>query len=224
MFCPDSAPQRMPRTAGTQSPSMQDWLSSLGLAVVVFASTNIDDIILLSVFFADPAIRTRPVIAGQFLGIGAIVAVSIAAGLASLAIPPGWVALLGLAPLLLGIRGFFKLFRKSQGDAVGERTEREHRIEAKTRSQVLAVASVTMANGGDNLGVYIPLFAKTPSTIPINITVFAVMTALWCLIGYGLVKNPLLSGKISRYGHIALPFVLVGLGLHILWGARMLLF
>jgi cadmium resistance protein CadD (predicted permease) len=32
-------------------------LSAIGLAVVVFATTNVDDILLLSAFFADPAFR-----------------------------------------------------------------------------------------------------------------------------------------------------------------------
>lgn len=202
---------------------MQEWLSSIGIAVVVFASTNIDDIILLSIFFADPAIRTRSVIVGQFLGIGAIIVASVIAGLAALAIPPGWAAMLGLAPLLLGIRGFFNLFGKSKGDAAGNAGEQEHQIEVKTHSQVLAIASVTMANGGDNLGVYIPLFAETPTTIPVYVLVFAVMTSFWCLIGYALVRNPLLGDKISRYGHIAIPFVLISLGLHILWSARVII-
>lgn len=48
------------------------------------------------------------------------------------------------------------------------------------------------------------------------------MTALWCLLGHALVKNRLLGDRISRYGHIVLPLVLIALGLHILWGARVL--
>ena len=97
----------------------------------------------------------------------------------------------------------------------------EARAERVTHSQWLAVAFVTAANGGDNLGVYIPLFTRQLSWIPIYVAVFAVLTTLWCAAGYWLVNHPVL-GRIRRYGHVALPFVLIGLGLHILWDARVL--
>ncbi|MFL5538288.1 MAG: cadmium resistance protein, partial [Longimicrobiaceae bacterium] len=59
-----------------------DTLSLLGLAVAVFVSTNIDDIFLLSAFFADGHLRPRSIVAGQFLGIGVLVAASTLAALA----------------------------------------------------------------------------------------------------------------------------------------------
>lgn len=188
----------------------------------MFASTNVDDIVLLSVFLADPTVRTRAVVGGQFLGIGTLVVLSIMAGLAALSIPLGWVSLLGIAPILLGLRALFRLIKK-QLDPPPNLVDQEQRLQAKTGSQVLAVAAVTIANGGDNLGIYIPLFAETPGWIPLYAGIFTAMTALWCFIGFHLVKNPLLGDKISRYGHIALPFVLITLGLHILWGARVLI-
>jgi cadmium resistance protein CadD (predicted permease) len=47
-------------------------LSAIGLAVVVFATTNVDDILLLSAFFADPAFRAPAVVVGQLVGIGVL--------------------------------------------------------------------------------------------------------------------------------------------------------
>jgi cadmium resistance protein CadD (predicted permease) len=52
--------------------------------------------------------------------------------------------------------------------------------------------------------------------------VFAVMTAIWCMLGNGLVKNRAVGSVIYRYGHVALPFVLIALGLTILSGAVVL--
>ena len=88
---------------------------------------------------------------------------------------------------------------------------------------MLAVAGVTASNGGDNLSVYIPLFASAIGAIPFYVVIFAAMTALWCGIGYGLVNNRWLAKHIRRYGHILLPFVLVGLGIYILSGALVLI-
>jgi cadmium resistance protein CadD (predicted permease) len=47
------------------------------VSVAAFASTNIDDIFVLLGFFSAPAFRTRHVVLGQYLGIGALVAVSL---------------------------------------------------------------------------------------------------------------------------------------------------
>jgi len=85
------------------------------------------------------------------------------------------------------------------------------------------VAGVTIANGGDNLGVYIPLFASATGAIPIYAAIFAVMTALWCWIGYRLVRNRWVGERLRRYGHLLLPYVLIALGLYILSGARELI-
>lgn len=170
---------------------------------------------------------TRSVVIGQFAGIGALVAASAVAALAAIAVPEGWVALLGLVPLALGVRELWLLGRAGgvEGDA-SEASQTQHRergLERRTHSQVLAVMAVTIANGGDNLSVYIPLFAKDVRLIPAYAAIFAVMTAILCAVGHGLVNNRVAGQLVGKYGHIALPFVLVGLGLYILSDAFALL-
>jgi cadmium resistance protein CadD (predicted permease) len=59
--------------------------------------------------------------------------------------------------------------------------------------------------------------------IPAYAVGFAVMTATWCAAGYGLVNNRVAGQQVRQYGQIALPFVLIGLGLYILSGALVLL-
>ena len=77
-------------------------MSDLGIGIVVFASTNVDDIFLLAAFFGDPRLRHRSIVIGQYLGIGALVLVSALAALLALALPDGWVALLGVVPPVPG--------------------------------------------------------------------------------------------------------------------------
>jgi len=197
-------------------------ISTILVAVVVFVSTNIDDIFLLSAFFAEPRLATRSVVAGQLCGIGVLVVASAVAALGAIAIPDAWVALLGLVPLGLGIRKLWSLRRSGSEDDGAESSSLEKRIDGP-RSQLFAVMAVVVANGGDNLSVYIPLFASDLGRIPIYVVVFAVMTAVWCAVGYALVNNRLAGRHIRRYGHLALPFVLIGLGLYILSGAVELL-
>src|SRR5689334_17470720 len=168
---------------------MPDLLTVLGAAVVVFVSTNVDEVFLLAAFFADPHLRARSVVLGQFLGMGALTATSAAAAWASLVVPPGYPALLGVVPLALGLRALWALHRGDDDDDDDEAQAAEARAERRTRSQALAVAAVTVANGGDNLGVYIPLFARAPRLIPVYAAAFAALTALLCLAGFRLVHN-----------------------------------
>jgi cadmium resistance protein CadD (predicted permease) len=198
-------------------------LSTIAVGVALFASTNVDDIFLLSAFFADSQLRPRSVVLGQFLGIGALTGLSAAAALASVVIPEGWTALLGLVPLVLGIQKLWHL-RPGANEPTNNVGARGHEqlLERRTHSQVFAVAGVTIANGGDNLAVYIPVFASSLQAIPIYIFTFAVMTALWCVAGFTLVNNAIVGQHIRRYGHILLPLVLIGIGVWILRGAAAL--
>jgi cadmium resistance protein CadD (predicted permease) len=201
--------------------------SSIGVGIVLFASTNIDDIFVVSAFFADPRLARRSVVIGQFVGIGALVIVSVIAALLAVTVPEGWVAVLGFVPLLLGISKLLALrhytAREANDAEEHEIQGKEHLSERRLHSQILAVAAVTIANGGDNLGVYIPLFASTPNAIPVYSSIFAAMTAIWCVLGYLLVNNRFVGTVIRGYGHVTLPFVLIALGLYILSGAAVLL-
>ncbi len=172
-------------------------------------------------FFADPRARVGAVIAGRYVGLAVLVLGSGAAALLALAIPPEWVALLGLVPLFLGLRLLHGLRRNAShegSDGVSE----GHELRSGFTSQTLTVAGVTLASGGDNFGVYIPLFATAPAAMPIYVAVFAVMTAVWCGLGYVVVNNPLIGSHVRRFGHVLLPIVLIVLGLYILSGAAAL--
>lgn len=201
-------------------------LSTLAAATVVFATTNIDDIVILATFFGDPKFRLRAVVIGQFLGIGAITAASIAAAYLALTVPPGWTSLLGAVPLGLGIYKLREWRNGGQGseEASDESVlDKEQEAEARLHTQALAVAAVTAANGGDNLSVYIPLFASDISVVLSYAIAFTILTGVWCVLGHALVKHPAGAALMQRWGHVLLPVVLIGIGAHILWGARVLL-
>jgi cadmium resistance protein CadD (predicted permease) len=193
-------------------------VSASVIAVTVYALTNIDDLLLLAVFFADPAVRIGAVVVGRYLGLLLLLGVSVAAALLALAISPQWVALIGIVPLLLGLRLLVGL-RRPGDDEHGEGSAAPS-VTARRGfwMQAMTVGGVTVANGGDNLGVYIPLFAAGPAAIAVYIAIFSMMTVLWCALGYALVNNPLLGHRVRRYGHVLLPVVLVGLGLYVLSG------
>jgi cadmium resistance protein CadD (predicted permease) len=191
---------------GVISVQMDSFLALTGLAAVVFASTNIDDFFVLVGFFADKNFRARHVVIGQYVGICALYVISAVAGLISLVIPTGYVGLLGLAPIAIGIKKLYYLWRNR---------ETEESVSGfGGHGSNLAVAAVTVANGGDNIAVYTALFATCQRVeVPVIGIVFAVMTALWCLGAHWLVNHRALGMPIRAQAHRIVPFVLIGLGI-----------
>lgn len=129
-------------------------LSVLGRAIVAFAATNTDDIFILSLFFAQKNLKRWHIVAGQYLGLAALIMVSLIGYFARLIIPQTWIGLLGLAPIAIGIK---KLIDWNQG----KETNTESRTHA---ASVFTVTAVTFANGGDNIGINVPLFANSDGT------------------------------------------------------------
>ncbi|WP_078851900.1 cadmium resistance transporter [Streptomyces sp. NRRL B-3229] len=133
-------------------------LGIIGQAAGLFAVTNIDDILVLALFFAQGAGHrgsTRRVVVGQYLGFVAILAVSVAAAFGATFLPESAIPYLGLLPLALGIKAAWQAWRHR-----GEDDEEDAR---EGGPKPLEVAAVTFANGGDNIGVYVPWVAAPRS-------------------------------------------------------------
>ena len=195
---------------------MTDIPGLIAIGVAAFAATNIDDIFVLMMFFSSSSSMTFPVkqvVLGQYIGIGLLVAISALGSFISLAVPTYIIALLGIVPIVIGVKKLI-VFRKKK-ESNSKQTVQDKK---KDNLVFVAVAAVTFSNGGDNIGVYIPLFAKYNSVSQITAlaTIFMAMTAVWCIAAYYLVNHPLVASKIRRIGHIILPFVLIGLGIYIL--------
>jgi cadmium resistance protein CadD (predicted permease) len=195
---------------------MESSFSLLGLAIALFASNNVDDVFVLVGFFADGKFRARDIVIGQYAGITALFGVSGVASLLSLVIPRASLGLLGIAPILIGARKLLDLYRHR--DKTKETLERHSN--AGGYGRIATVALVTMANGGDNIGIYAPSFAiRSRYEIVVIALVFGVMTALWCFVAHSMVNHPKLGTPIRRFGHRVAPIVLIGLGIQILYKA-----
>ncbi|MET0233309.1 MAG: cadmium resistance transporter [Kibdelosporangium sp.] len=184
-------------------------LGLIGQAVGMFAVTNVDDIVLLALFFGQGGSVPR-VVAGQYLGFAGILAVSIVGALGAGLLPEPVLPYLGLLPLLLGVRAAWRAWRDR--GANDEETVHE-------RPGVLSVAAVTFANGGDNIGVYVPVFATAgPGGLVVFAVVFLILVGVWCAAGRFFATRPVVARALSKWGHIVLPVVLIAIGVLILLG------
>jgi cadmium resistance protein CadD (predicted permease) len=190
-----------------------DWLAG----PLAFLVTDIDDLFVLVAFFAGAAIRPRHVVIGQYAGIAFLLAVSGLAMLFRLVVSVPVVGLLGLLPLALGIREAIELAR-SRRVGVDDAAAGPEASPVTRRPGILGVAMVTVANGGDNVAVYAPLFASsTPARAAGLVGILLAMTGLWLCLAWFTVHNPLFGRLVSKWGRFLLPPVLILLGAWILW-------
>jgi cadmium resistance protein CadD (predicted permease) len=188
----------------------------IGKAVVLFAVTNIDDLLLLALFFARGAGHRGAglrIAAGQYAGFVLILAVAMAGAFGATLLPDSVMPYLGLLPLSLGLRAAWHAWR----DRHGRNGEDGNAVEDRGGPTVLEVSAVTFANGGDNIGVYVPVFATAGTgSLSAYVVVFFVLLAVWVAAGRFVATRPIVTRALSRWGHVLLPGVLIAIGLVIL--------
>lgn len=121
---------------------------------------NLDDLFLLTVFFAR-RVPTRRIVAGQYLGFSAIIALSLAAAWGvTQTIPRGWIRLLGIVPLAIGVTELIQMHKSSKEEG------------ASDSYRVLSIAAITLSNGADNIGIYVPFFLVSREHISLVILIY----------------------------------------------------
>lgn len=176
---------------------MTDFASLIGIGVSAFAATNIDDIFVLMMFFSSSysssmAFPVRQIVLGQYMGIGLLITISALGSLISLVVPPYIIGLLGIVPIAIGAKRLVQIIKKE--DKISPPIHAPKGSNSRRNKQYLpflAVAAVTFSNGGDNIGVYTPMFAQYNSAGQVTtlIVVFMAMTAVWCIAAYYLVTH-----------------------------------
>ncbi len=194
-------------------------------ALLVFISTSIDYVIILTILFSMS--RTRKsighVVGGLYLGTAFLVTASLVAAFALNYVPEDWmIGFLGLIPLILGIRVAIKGGKEEKEEEEGEENEIVEKLESRKSTQLFwTIALITIASGGDNLGIYIPYFATlSGSEIAIMLLVFVISTAALSFLGKKLSTIPLISQTLEKYERIIVPVVYIALGIFIMLESR----
>jgi cadmium resistance protein CadD (predicted permease) len=192
-----------------------DFPALVGIGIAAFVSTNIDDLFILMVLFATLRFPGFQIVLGQYIGMGSLMGVSLVGSLIALVLPRYLIGLIGLLPIVIGIKELLELHKK--GDK-----EHDEKLAKKLRSKkiqlpFLTVASITFS-GGEEIGIYIALFASNNEIAAIItlISVVMVLTAFWCFLANYLVKHSFLADIFRSIGCRVLPYVLIGLGSYIL--------
>lgn len=89
------------------------------------------------------------IVIGQYLGFSVITFLSIIGSLSSFFIPVSWIGLLGFVPIYMGVKGILSL-----------RSYKRNEVIDNVSGSIFKVALITLANGADNISIYIPMFAS----------------------------------------------------------------
>jgi cadmium resistance transport/sequestration family protein len=207
---------------------MDEIIAAFTGGLIAFIATNIDDIIILLLFFSqvDVNFRRRHIVVGQYLGFTFLIIASLPGFFGGLIVPRAWIGLLGLLPIAIGIKQLVSQEKEiAQVQTVTsdfKQTSISNPIVfflfSVLNPQTYKVAAVTIANGGDNISIYIPLFAGSkPASLAVILGTFFFMVGVWCALAYLLTRQPTIAHILSRYGKHVVPFVLIGLGLLIMY-------
>jgi cadmium resistance transport/sequestration family protein len=199
------------------------WLARAIIAgITSFAATNIDDLIVLMFFLAqvNATFRIRHIVIGQYLGFTALILASLPGFFGGLIVPRSWIGLLGFVPIIIGISRILNCEKEEdevQTVSNQVNTSRMSIFSSLLNPQTFNVAAVTIANGGDNIGIYVPLFASSDfASLGVILSVFFLLISVWCYIAYLLTRQRSIAHLLTRYGHAIVPFVLIVLGIYIL--------
>lgn len=188
--------------------------TSVGTACGSFAITNIDDMFVLVTFFAEASTSTTltpvKITLGQYIGFTGIIIISMIGFGASLLLPSEPIGFLGLLPILLGI---WKLF-----DLVFQiREEEPEKLDIAGMKSILKVSTITLMNGGDNIGTYIPLFSQAGGAeIAIYVVTYYILIGVWCLVAFLVMRQKHILLVVQRYARGVIPLLYMGLGVYII--------
>jgi cadmium resistance protein CadD (predicted permease) len=163
--------------------------ASAATAVVLFAGTNVDDLVVLALLSAASRGAGRPrrweIWAGQYLGFAVLVGLSLAAGRGLSFLPARWLWLLALIPFAIGVvmlLGAVRAARRGEqptppphdqpggtgpsglagvpGRASLPRVPGVPRVAGLSAvAGVVGVGMLTVVDGADDLAAYAPVFA-----------------------------------------------------------------
>jgi len=186
--------------------------AEIAAAAVLFAATNLDDLVILALLSALSQASGRPrrwqIWCGQYAGFALLAGTSLAAGRGLAVIPRHWLWPLALIPIGLGIASLVRSVRSAR---------RGQQPDPPSPGGLFGVAALTLVGGADNLAAYTPFFATSDaSQVVVTLAVFAAGVAVWCLAAWLLVRRERVTAAARRYGHWILPAALILVGLYTL--------
>ncbi|MDA3973250.1 cadmium resistance transporter [Enterococcus thailandicus] len=202
-------------------------LTTLTTSLISFISTNIDDIFILTILFSQVGknLSKKDIVLGQYLGVGLLVLFSILASHSLNRIQTEYLGLLGIIPIFLGIKSWLDFVKNKKRTASIEKDSSANKADltdetlltSGLRPHFLNVTLLTLGNGSNNIGIYVPLFSRySVIDLVISVLIFIIMIAIWCYFSFKLANLSFIQEELHRHQAFIIPVIFIGLGIYIL--------
>ncbi|HTV32104.1 MAG TPA: cadmium resistance transporter [Methylocella sp.] len=195
-------------------------MSVAGLTAVSYASSNLDNLIVLSAYCARPGYRSFYIKLTFMLVCLTVLVISLVLGNIADALPANKIHYLGLIPVTLGFYQLLKLaFVREDHQKLKDNQELEEAkpVPSPTFSIYLGFALVLLSNSSDTISLLTPIFADLKSHF--LLVCFATAGAMAFLLSetaHILTRHPLSKASFEKLAKWALPFLLIGIGVMVL--------
>lgn len=184
-------------------------------ALMAYVGSNLDDLVLVTLFYAQARTKKQKVnvVLAQFVVLTLVFVGSAVIAVALQQFHLSHLNLLGVIPLGLGLYSLAQYLR-----------DREYRSTKSSEGKInrvtfMEVFGITLANCGDNVGVYIPLFSNYSLTqLMVVVIMFIALIFVWQVLGRWIADLPAVKKVILKYQSILMPMLLIILGIMILMG------
>ncbi len=184
-------------------------------ATAAYVSTNVDGYALLLVFFGNARYHAAEVVAGQFVSIGVQLALSLAIGQLGWRYDGPFVGLVGIVPLVVGLKGIAGLRRA--GDIRVYEPDHPAFFGKGRPARVATVGFVATSGAVDNVLVYSSLLAsRAPGDVAWIATDFVVLTAALCTCAFFTTRSPMSIRALRVAAARIAPFMTTAVGLSLL--------
>lgn len=186
-------------------------------SLAAFLSTSIDDLFILTLHFAtsNEKFDKKDIVYGHFIGISVLIFVSLLPSIGFMSLPNHYIGLLGLIPIYRGIDLLFHFNKDLPLLSDLPDNKIVNFLRKYFNYNLLLVAMITLANGGDNIALYLPLFSSLKWFVLLVIPLFFIYTHYWVKLGQKLVGLKQTTTLIKRYGHIFIPYSMILIGIYI---------
>jgi cadmium resistance protein CadD (predicted permease) len=176
---------------------------------LAYASSNVDNLLVLTVLYADRSLAPRQAIAGTFLGFVVINAIALSAARLAASVPLPLLGVLGLIPLGLGLRALVLRTRRAPASA-------STRPLTLWGGPTLFVAVTMLANGADNVSLFVPLWARLPLAAAAGFALLSsALSPGLAWLARGLSHHLRLEHVVRALGALSMPALFMGIGFYV---------
>ena len=185
-------------------------LASLTLGVGGVIGTNLENVVVAVAAFCNSRTPVSALGIGFVVGLVFLLGVSWLTGVGAGLIPTRFLGYLGVIPIALGLREYFRQ-NAPQPEQAGSADS------GRWMQAIAAVGLRMIANGIDTIAVFAPLIAESEATDRLVLALGYVGTSV--MLGWFCVRactHPRLAELIDRHGSRIAPFLMIGIGVYIL--------